>query len=266
MILWNTISGLKKLAVILCWICAQAGALGQGKVMFDSDALIALGANPGDALPADAALAGQPVPTSGPLPSGISLVVGLYGGTSSNNLTLQSTTPLNPTGGTGLPDGWFPSTRVILSFPGGTYCSFQIKVWDARYPSYEAQVAAGVSDYLGTNNIFQMYPGTSVAYPSLYHGSATTWSLVGNDATLYLHATHISGGPILVPQGFAAGQFRMQLVSATIGQTYSLEVRSGATSNNWITLFSTNAPAVSFPLADPYATDAMRYYRARTGP
>jgi hypothetical protein len=111
-----------------------------------------------------------------------------------------------------------------------------------------------------------MIPGTSIAYPSLYHGSGTTWSEVGNDATLYLHATHGSAGTRLIPQGLVGGQFRMQLVSATVEQNYSLEVRSGTTSNNWITLFSTNAPAVSFPLADPYATDAMRYYRVRTGP
>jgi len=252
--------------VILCLFGAHAAALGQGKVMLDSDALIALGPNPEDVLPGDAALVGLPVPTSGPLPSGISLVVGLYGGTSSNSLSLQGTAPLNPPGGTGLPDGWFPATRIVLSFPGGSLSSFQIKVWDARYSNYEAQLAAGVADYLGINNIFQMIPGTSIAYPSLYHGSATTWSEVGNDATLYLLATRGSVRPMLIPQELSNGQFRMQLVSATVGETYSLEVRSLTTSNNWIRLFSTNAPAVSFPMTDPYATDVMRYYRAGTGP
>jgi alpha-tubulin suppressor-like RCC1 family protein len=132
---------------------------------------------------ADLGLAGQPIPTTGPLPSGIVLAAGLYAGTSSSSLDLVGRVVLNPVGGTGRLPGIFPPTNIILPFAGGSLAYFQVKVWDAAFPSYEAQLFAGVSDYSAVDNVFTMTPG-SASNPSILNGGGSTWAAVGNETPM----------------------------------------------------------------------------------
>jgi hypothetical protein len=157
-------------------------AVGQGKVSLQNDinSPITLGWN---VLAADVALAGQPIPTTGPLPSGVTVMVGLYGGTSSTALSFVSGVVLNPVGGAGGPAGLFPIEHIILpGIPGGSAAFFQVKVWDSAYANYESAFGAG--RYTGANNIFSMTPGSSIAYPSIINGGGSTWTAVGNENPL----------------------------------------------------------------------------------
>src|SRR5215471_5399902 len=139
-------------------------AFAQGKVSLQMDLPITFPVY--GMLPSDVAFARQIVPNNGnTLPSHIVLVVGLYGGTSSGSLSLQGTSILNPLGGNGTPDGFFPVTHIITTLPPGVFGYFQVKVWDSAFATYEAQFAAvGWNDYSGFNNIFTMTPGTSISY------------------------------------------------------------------------------------------------------
>src|SRR5215471_16582430 len=139
-------------------------AFAQGKVSLQMDLPITFPVY--GMLPSDVAFARQIVPNNGnTLPSHIVLVVGLYGGTSSASLSLQGTSVLNPLGGNGTPDGFFPINHIITTLPGGVRAYFQVKVWDSAYATFEAQAAAGKVgtglDYYAYNNIFTMTPGTS---------------------------------------------------------------------------------------------------------
>jgi hypothetical protein len=161
----------------------------QGKVTFMNDvgSPIVLGDFPW-VRAADASLAGQPVPTTGPLPSGVFLVEGLYAGTSSTSLALYTSVIVNPAGGTGNPAGVFTPTHVVFPW-GGVLTYMQVKVWESEYPSYEAAIVSPYPSYLGHNQVFTMIPGTSIAYPSIINGGGSTWTSVGNEHSIVL------GGP-----------------------------------------------------------------------
>jgi hypothetical protein len=173
--------------LILFLAVGSIATFAQGKVAFAMDLPITMGPLP-FLLPQDLALANQPVPTSGPLPSGIMLRIGLYGGTSSSSLSLISSEAINPVGGTGLPDGAITRLHLICPFAGGQLAYFQVKLWNSAYASYEAQAAAGHVDtgldYDNVNNIFTMTPGTSIIYPQIYNGGGTTWAAAGNETSL----------------------------------------------------------------------------------
>lgn len=180
--------GLKHAVVLVFLVTGSVVAFGQGKVSLQMDLPIIMG-DSAHLFAADAALAGQPVPNIGPLASGISLVVGLYGGTASGNLSLQTTVMLNPAGGNGSPAGFFPITHCMLTnIPGGSWAYFQVKIWDSTYASYEAQMASGQPDYAAINNIFQMIPGTSISYPPITSGGSSTWTAVGNEVSMVVGA------------------------------------------------------------------------------
>lgn len=177
-------TGLKQALAMWLMAMSAVAAFGQGKVSLAMDLPITM--HPEWLLPWDMSLAGQPVPTSGPLPSGIILSIGLYGGTSSASLSLISSETINPNGGTGLPAGAFTRLNIVCPFGGGVFQYFQVKLWDAIYSSYEAQALAGHvntgTDYSNFNHIFQMIPGTNgVTYPQIYNGGSTTWTAVGNE-------------------------------------------------------------------------------------
>ena len=107
-----------------------------------------------------------------PLPSGVSLVLGLYAGTSSTSLSLVSAYPVNPAGGNpgSIVAGQIASSHCILPFPGGSTDYFMVKVWDGAYPSWEAS-----RSYLSYGqSIFTMTPGTGIAYPGINNGGGTT--------------------------------------------------------------------------------------------
>jgi len=155
---------MKKTLLTVALMTASLAAFAQGKVSMQNDggSAITLDAANRDKA-ADAGVAGQAIATTGPLPSGVMLEVGLYGGTASGSLTLQTSELLNPVGGTGNAPGVEGVAHAILSFPGGSLAYFQVDVWDSSYGSYALAVAAGA--YTGHDNIFAMTPGTSFAYP-----------------------------------------------------------------------------------------------------
>src|SRR5215470_500782 len=99
----NTPRLMKTLIMILSLLADSVGAFAQGKVTLALDFPLVM--DPSHCLAADAALAGQAIPTTGPLPSGVILQIGLYGGTSSGSLAMISSESINPVGGNGLPAG-----------------------------------------------------------------------------------------------------------------------------------------------------------------
>lgn len=183
---------MKKLFLTSALVAVCAGAFAQGKVnvINDSSSLVTLTTDTSRILPADRGLAGQPVGDAVPLPSGITLVAGLYAGTSSSQLFLYGYSPLNSAA---IPAGNIPAYHVVLNaiaatgapaIPGiasGTAIGpgtpwFQVNVWDSAYATYAAAVAAG-SAYVGQGALFQLNPGPSLAYTfTSPPGANTTWS------------------------------------------------------------------------------------------
>lgn len=163
---------MKKTILTLALVAATAAAFAQGKVQMANNGATAItfDANP---LTQDAALANQGVPTTGPLPSGITLVCGLYAGTSSTSLSLYTTVVINPAAGTGQAPGVISPTRATL--PWGAVLTFmEVKVWNNAFADYDA--ASG--SYRGSTAMFTMTPGTSIAYPNTYNGGGTTYAQV----------------------------------------------------------------------------------------
>jgi hypothetical protein len=178
---------MKKTLLTLIVAGASLAVFAQGKVQVqnDSSSLYMFGPV---TLPADASFAGQPTPDSGPLPSGIVLELALYGGATSSALTLQGEELINPTGGTAAPTGQAPAFHVVTSFPGyaaGSAAYFEVFVWDSAYSSPQLAMLAG--SYEGSDNIFSMTPGTSIAYPAINSGGNTTWTAVGNENPLMVN-------------------------------------------------------------------------------
>lgn len=203
---------MKKLLLFLSLtVWAEAG-FAQGKVslQLDGGSAITMPADPYYIMDGDLGFLGQQVPTTGPLPSGSVLRVGLYAGTSSTSLSLTSSTLLNPAGGTGNAPGIIPVVHIYLPFAGGTLAYFQVRIWDSRYASYEAWTAAfqqfGDYAYAGENNMFTMTPGTSVTYPSIINGGNSTWAAAGNESTtaFNLVAVYIPEPSILALAGLGA--------------------------------------------------------------
>jgi hypothetical protein len=174
------------LTVALAAVSAAAFAQGKVNVIGDTASPIILGSR---TMPQDASLVGQPIGNSTPLPSGVTLVAGLYAGTSSTSLFLYSFTTLNVTAN---PAGTIPAYHVTLNanatpgapgIPGvasGTAIGastpwFQVRIWDASAPNYDAAFAA--NEYTGEGALFQCNPGSSLAYTSTAPpGANTTWT------------------------------------------------------------------------------------------
>jgi hypothetical protein len=181
---------MKRTVLTIALAAASAAALAQGKVQVqnDSGSLYTLSAI--YFLPADAPYAGQPIPVTGPLPSGIVLELGLYGGATAGALTLQGEELLNPVGGTSAPSGQGPAFHVVTSFPGyvpGVADYFRLSIWNSAYANPQLAELAG-SAYTTFNNVFMMTPGTGIAYPGINNGGGTTWTAVGDETPLIIVA------------------------------------------------------------------------------
>jgi len=190
---------MKKTLLTVALATASVAAFAQGRISLqtDSGALVTLAAGAGSPssngdgltlhpLAADAAYYGLPIPTTSQLPSGITLDVGLYGGTSSGSLTLLTTVVLDPNA-LSPQNGQYPSTKITLPWAGGSVDYFQVQVWNAAdaVPGYLAALALGT--YGGENHEFAMTPSTSaIASPGVNNGGGTTWSTVGNENPLYV--------------------------------------------------------------------------------
>jgi len=193
---------MKKTLLTMALATATVAAFAQGRISMqtDSGALVTLAAQAGSPasdnsgrtlvpLAADNGVAGQPVATSGPLPSGVSLDVGLYGGTASGSLSLLTTVLLNPNAGAPQ-NGQYPSTKITLPWAGGTISYFDVRVWDSSYASYTLALVANA--YTGEDNIFSMTPSTSaIASPGINNGGNTTWGAAGNEVPLIVGVTSI---------------------------------------------------------------------------
>ena len=123
--------------------------------------------------------------SSGPLPSGVSIVASLYAGTSAGSLTLQTAVTL--TGADWPSPGRMANKPVILTVPGGVAQTFQIVLCgsDAVLPPGLSGMANRFAfypngwGYFGTSGLFTAVPGTSLTYPFLYQTSPpmnSTWS------------------------------------------------------------------------------------------
>jgi hypothetical protein len=196
---------MKKTLLTLIVAASSLGVFAQGKVdlLNDGGSLYTMDTNTAALMAADVSLAGQAIPITGPLPSGAVIEVGLYGGVTSTAMTLQTEVLLNPSsGGTGPAPGRGPivNTHIdgtpnnngdgSLGMPGytaGSQVYFQVFVWDSRAATPQLALADGF--YEGANNIFQMTPGTSLAYTSIISGGGSTWSTVGNENPLYASVT-----------------------------------------------------------------------------
>lgn len=165
---------MKKSIITFVAVAFATAAFAQGKVAFQNDISRLIEWTPDTALllPPEQPFAGQPIDqSSGHIPSGFILIAGLYAGTSSDSLSLVTTGQFGHTQ-PGLLD--LP-VHVILPFPGGILAWFQVKIWDSVYASYEAEVAAGVRDYVGSSVEFTMTAGTGLTYPGINNAGGTTW-------------------------------------------------------------------------------------------
>lgn len=182
---------MKKLLLTSALVAVCAGAFAQGKVnvINDSSSLVTLTTDTTKIKAADVGLKGLPVGDATPLPSGLTLVAGLYAGTTSSTLYYYGSAALNSTA---IPAGNIPAYHVVLNaiaasgapaIPGiasGTAIGattpwFQIQVWDSAYATYAAALAAG--SYVGLGPEFQLNPGPSLAYTfTSPPGPNTTWS------------------------------------------------------------------------------------------
>jgi len=178
----------------------------------------------------------EPVPISGPLHDGTVLEVGLYGGTSSVSMTLQTTVLLNPLGGgRGACNGEPPSTHVICTFPGGSPAYFQVAVWDSFYATpQDAEMAYG---YVGWNHIFQMTPGFSISYPTINGGGGSTWAAVGDESPLYVTGYPPPMRPIFGPVVVTNGLIVLSW-NGDPSLNYELQVNTNLAQTNWWTLTS----------------------------
>jgi len=187
---------MKKTLLTMAVAGASLAAFAQGKVSLqnDSGSLYTLAGQSGSPasdssgkvmypLAADNGVGGSPIAITGPLPSSITLEIGLYGGSSAAVMTLQTHTLLNPAGGGAGPGpGQGPFTHVATSIAPGTVGFFQVVIWDSAYASPLLAQAAG--SYYGADNVFSMTTGASIAYPAINSGGNTTWAAVGDEAPL----------------------------------------------------------------------------------
>lgn len=156
---------MKKTLLTLALTAVCVGAFAQGKINMQNQTLRAVYFE--DTLAADAALVNTRA-AGGVLPSGITLMVDLFGGPNAGSMTLQQSTTIIP----GTP-GTFSRNFISPNLPGGVVATFQVKVRDGAFATMEASQAGG--SYFGFSQIFTMVPGAGIAYPSLW-ASPSTWA------------------------------------------------------------------------------------------
>jgi len=170
---------MKKTLLTLALVATTVASFAQGKVGFanDSTRVFTMG-NAGQIAGADAAFAGQGIPTAG-LPSG-GLSALLYAGTSAGSLTLQTAIPLT---GTSIPTAGRMSTKnvILTGIPAGAGQSFQIIIASTSATAVPTIVGGAGANafadtlYFGTSGLFTFTSGGSVTYPLIY-AAPSTWA------------------------------------------------------------------------------------------
>ena len=140
--------------VAITAVAAVPVAFGQGRIDL-SDESVVLGPV-GHIIPADNAYAGMPFPADG-LPSGKTLTLDLFAGTSSTGLTLMTSIPLGAGAGSG-----DANPIGLPMFPAGTPCYVQLKAHDASYVTFES---TPLTAYRGASALIAVTPGGSPAPP-----------------------------------------------------------------------------------------------------
>jgi hypothetical protein len=163
---------MKKLLSCVLLFASTILAFAQGKVIFKNDSLhlVYMTTDTTRLLPPDVGLAGDPVPSFGLLPGGVTLVVDLWAGTSSSTLAKMATTTFSGT------PGIFNQVTVALPFPSGGRDYFQVQVYDQSVGS--ATAAESMTEkYFGFSTVFTCYAGPT-PYPIDESGSPSfsTWS------------------------------------------------------------------------------------------
>lgn len=183
---------MKKLSLTFCIVALNIAAFAQGKISFMNDSLhlYYLDPVPSNLRPADAALAGQLVPVNGILPSGSTLLIDLYGGTSANNLALITTTTFSSTS----PGYQNPTGVTLAAIPGGAAAFFQVLIRDSVIPGGLPPWNFG-SFYFSFSEIFTVVPSSSINYNSIVNHGGTAQS------------TWADGTYDLGPAGFGAVMF-----------------------------------------------------------
>jgi len=174
---------MKKTILTLALVGVAAVAFGQGRISIENDLhLVQFSTDASQLLAADASFAGKSVPTpndtGGLVPSGKTIVFGLYAGSTAGSLSLMTTLPLS-LDDTSLADGTIGSTGFVLpsGLPGGVACFMQVAAWDGAFAN-EALALAGGS-YGGISSVFTMTPagtGSPNPPPSSIQGGSSTWS------------------------------------------------------------------------------------------
>jgi hypothetical protein len=157
---------MKTLLLIGTLLIMGSNVFAQGMIRFENDAtrqfIIGQPLRPGDDQ--------GPLPRS-PLPSGATIVAGLYGATGAGASQLSLVTSIPLTGTSWLSAGRMAGKNLILSgFPGGTVASFIIVLTDLPTNSWPASVCQGArsefpgATYFGSSGLFTAVPGSSLYY------------------------------------------------------------------------------------------------------
>lgn len=209
------------IGIVLVW--GGSRGFGQGKisVVNDGNHLVYFATS---VRAADAAYMNQPVPASA-LPSGVTLVVDLYGGPTAGNLTLQTTVAISSVSA-----GIFgPRNFISPNLPGGQTATMQIKVRESSFATAELAQAGG--GYWGYSQIFTMNPSATIAYNSIVNPGGSTLSTWSNG----VFSLGASGfGAIEVGLGFEPGYPTIYIPPASgsyvVGTNVNLSVAAvGAT-------------------------------------
>jgi hypothetical protein len=201
---------MKSSLLIVALLLTSISAVAQGKVSFNNDSshLFVLGST----LSQDAALGGGDATVgnftgailASPLPSGLTLQVTLYAGTTVSSLSLQTTIILDVNGVT-TPGRMVSKGIIFADIPGGTPANFQIVLTDigATLPatidnSVPASSQVLGATYFGTSGAFTATPGTGISYPGLVSGgpAGSTWT----PANLVINAALEPSPPFIYAQ------------------------------------------------------------------
>jgi hypothetical protein len=112
--------------------------------------------------------------------------------------------------------------------------------------------------------VFYGYGSSGYDDATVYYLAGTTgWSPIF--AGLPTALWNSGSRPSLAQPMRSGGQFKV-LLNGIAGQNYTFQMTTNLALTNWTTLYVTNAPANSFFLTDPNATNPMRLYRVLIGP